>query len=587
MASLDQHQPLRQLDAQLDVHPAIISALIRRVRSLVTRLIDRDIDEERITGAEGLIDKRVISAFHELGGDFGDAVPYALLEARKTFERDAEKQPLDHGLNQKRMVACEVLVVRLVAHIERSSIEKGPPSSTASHHLCLTKKFRRYQSDGDVEHPTSALEAAIDQNCVPVLASIEARRATQAIWNGSLVQRYSPNGYTYFVPYDKEHDGAFLSHFHPSRLGVPKYSYITNIVLWVFFLAIFTVQTRTLKSFDLFEGILWVMAAGYFVEDASRWVKMGGLGAIEFWTVMDILTDGLLLVSFSFRVASFVTHGKHADTYELRAFQFLACVAPLIWVQLLKVADGFVYFGTLTVIILRMFKESAIFFTLLALVMVGFGHAFLALDAADESRVDNVVVRIIDVLTQALLGGADFDLTNEDAFGYPYGHILYYAYCFVTAVILLNILIAFFGTAYSDVVDSADEVYAAFFCQKVIAMVRAPDQFVYLPPFNLLEAFVIAPLEWIVSHETYAKLNYSVQSVLFALPLMCIAFYESRAARNGGSIRLPLLEEEETDASRSMLQGTNEDPIVPEMEGSGGLQISRTKFEDLVGMMQR
>lgn len=586
MSSLDGHQPPRQLDAALDVHPAIITALIRRVKSLVARLIDRDVDEERVRGAEGLISDKTISAFHELGGDFGDAVPYALLEARVEFEEDAEKQPLDHGLNRKRAIACEVLVQRLVAHIERSSIGSAS-SSVGSYHLCLTKKFRRFESDGDVTLPTSALEAAIDQNCVPVLASIEARRATQAIWEGTLVQKYSAGGYTYFEPYDKKEDGAFLSHFHPSRLGVPKYSYITNIVLWIFFLAIFTVQTRTFKSFDVFEAILWIMAAGYLVEDASRWVKMGGLGAVEFWTVMDLFTDGLLFVSFCFRVASFVSHGKRSDSYELRAFQFLACVAPLIWVQLLKVFDGFVYFGTLTVIILRMFKESAIFFTLLALVMVGFGHAFLALDAADESRVDNVAVKIIDVLTQSLLGGADFELTNEDAFGYPYGHILYYAYCFVTAVILLNILIAFFGTAYSDVVDSADEVYAAFFCQKVVAMVRAPDQFVYAAPFNLLEAFVIAPLEWVLPHETYAKLNYSVQSVLFALPLMCIAFYESRVARNGGSIRLPLLEAEENDPTSSMLEGTQEDPIVPELDGSGGMQISRTKFDEIVGMMKQ
>lgn len=585
MASIDAHEPLRQLDAELDVHPAIISALIRRVKSLVTRLIDRDIDEERITGAEGLIDNNVVSAFHELGGDFGDAVPYALLEARKTFERDAEKQPLDHGLNRKRMIACQVLVQRLVAHIERSNIEKGP-EYTGGYHLCLTKRLRRYESDGDVSLPTSALEAAIDQNCVPVLASIEARRATQAIWEGTLVQRYSPHGYTYFVPYDKKDDGAFLSHFHPSRLGVPKYSYITNIILWIFFLAIFTVQTRTLKSFDVFEGILWVMAAGYLFEDASRWAKMRGLGVIEFWTVLDVFTDGLLLVSFCFRMASFAARGEKSDRYELRAFQFLACVAPLIWVQLLKVFDGFVYFGTLTVIILRMFKESAIFFTLLVLVMIGFGHAFLALDTADGSLVDNVLVKIVDVLAQALLGGADFDLTNEDAFGYPYGHIMYYAYCFVTAVILLNILIAFFGTAYSDVVDSADEVYAAFFCQKVVAMVRAPDQFVYLPPFNLLEAFVIVPLEFVLSHDAYARLNHSIQSVLFALPLMCIAFYESRAARNGGSIRLPLLETESSDPSRSILDGTEEDPIVPEMEGTGGLQISRTKFEDIVRLIK-
>lgn len=578
---------VRQLRAEDEVHPAIITALIRRVKLLLIKLIDHEVDEDNITSSEGLIDAKVVTAFHSLGGDFGDAVPYALLEARKMFERDMEKQPLDQEVNRGRAIAAEVIARRLVAHIERKVIEEGLGES-GSHFLSLTKKFRRFQSDGDVNVATSALECAIDQKCVKLLSSIEARRATQAIWDGSLVQKYAPSGYAYFEPYEHKDDGAFLAHFDPARLGVPRYSYTINIFLWIFFLAIFTVQTRTFKSFDVFEGILWLMAAGYLVEDASKWVKMGGLGAIEFWTVMDILTDGLLLVAFSFRTASFLSHEKGpVARYELRAFQFLACVAPLIWIQLLKITDGWKYFGSLQVILLRMFKESAIFFTLLIIVMIGFFHAFYALDAADESRVDNAVVKIIDVLTQALLGGADFDLTNDEAFGYPYGHILYYAYCFVTAVILLNILIAFFGTAYSDVVDSADEVYAAFFCQKVISMVRAPDQFVYLPPLNLLEAFVIAPLEWVVSHHTYARINHSVQSVIFALPLMCVAFYESRVARRGGVLALPMLSHEQDDLANAGFSGTEEDPIIPDSHTNSGLQISRTNFDDLVKMLAR
>lgn len=580
-------QPVRQLKAEDEVHPAVITALIRRVRLLLIKLIDHEVDEDNITSSEGIVDANVVAAFHRLGGDFGDAVPYALLEARKLFEKDMDKQPLDQEVNRGRAVAAEVIARRLVAHIERTVIEQGL-SNSGSHFLSLTKKFHRFQSDGDVNVATSTLECAIDQKCVKLLSSIEARRATQAIWDGSLVQRYAPSGYVYFEPYERKDDGAFLAHFDPARLGVPRYSYTINIFLWIFFLAIFTVQTRTFKSFDVFEGILWIMAAGYLVEDASKWVKMGGLGAIEFWTVMDILTDGLLLVAFSFRTASFLAHDKHVAQYELRAFQFLACVAPLIWIQLLKITDGWKYFGSLQVILLRMFKESAIFFTLLIIVMIGFFHAFYALDAADESRVDNAVVKIIDVLTQALLGGADFDLTNDEAFGYPYDHILYYAYCFVTAVILLNILIAFFGTAYSDVVDSADEVYAAFFCQKVISMVRAPDQFVYLPPFNLLEAFIIAPLEWIVSQHTYARINHSVQSVIFALPLMCVAFYESRVARRGGVLALPMLYNEEDELANAGLSGTSEDPIVPrDMQHSAGLEISRTNFDDLVKMLAR
>ncbi|PWY99639.1 hypothetical protein BCV70DRAFT_200563 [Testicularia cyperi] len=583
---------LHTLQADYDVPPAIVSALIRRVKCLLIEFIDHDIDESKITSAEGIIDAHVIQAFHALGGDFGDAVPYALLETKKLFEDDAERQPLDHALNSRRAAAAEVVAIRLVAHLERASLEAekqygfSAHTGRRSHFLSLTKKFRSLQPDGDVNIATSALESAIDQNCVDFLSSIEARRATQAIWDGSLVQRYSPTGYPYFTPYEEKHHPAFLAHFHPVRLSVPKYSYIINIVLWCFFLAVFTVQTRTLKEFDVFEAILWIMAAGYIVEDASRWFKIRGLGAIEFWTVVDLCTDSLLVVSFAFRVASFATHSdKQQALYELRAFQFLACVAPLIWIQLLKIFDGFSYWGTVQVVILRMLRESVVFFSLLMLVLVGFGHAFLALDAADEKRVDGVVEKITDLLTQALLGGADFELTSED-FGYPFGKVLYSAYLFVSVVLLLNILIAFFGSAYSEVVETREQVYAAFFCRKVISMVRAPDQHVYLPPFNLLEAFIIAPMEWVVSTSTYTSLNYWVQSVLFSAPLMLIAWYESRLAQHDGSIALLLNDNADDDPLRNHgLQGSAQDPILPDSD-SNDLQISTTKFDELVKMVR-
>ena len=572
------------INVHTQVDPRVVSAIIRRVRALVIRLIEHDMDRDSITSTEGVITPQVVSAAHEVGGDFGDAVPFCLLEARKTFLRDASIHPLDYNLNQQRATATEVIACRLVSHIERVYADRFVSSGQGAH-LCLTKKFSRVESDGDISIPTSALETAIDQHIVPFLASTEAQKAVKAIWEGKLVQRYGEDGYSYFEPYHAQEDGSFLAHFHPSRLAVPRYSYIINIVTWVFFLAIFTVQTRTYKSFDVFEALLWVMAAGYFVEDATRWFKIGGIDSVNFWTILDIATNSLFLVSFTLRMASFIAHGKDADLYQLRAFQFLACVAPLVWIQLLKLFDGFVYFGTLQVIIVRMMKESATFFTLLLLVMVGFFHAFYALDAADESRVDNAVTKIVDTLTQTLLGGADFDLTNDQAFSYPYGHILYLAYCFVTAVILLNILIAFFGTAYSEVVESAHDVYCGFFSEKVISMVRAPDQYVYVPPFNLIEAFLIVPLEFVLPHDSYASLNYWIQSTLFSLPLFGIAFYESRLAHKTGAIALQGAPSDLDEARASGLAGTLEDPEVPEDELSSGLKISRTKFEDIIKMI--
>ena len=84
----------------------------------------------------------------------------------------------------------------------------------------------------------------------------------------------------------------------------------------------------------------------------------------------------------------------------------------------------------------------------------------------------------------------------------------------MTAVILLNILISLFSSAYSEVglafspfpfpdaeldflnqiVEDAEAEFLTFFATKTVGLIRAPDEFVYPAPFNLVEVF-IAPFE--------------------------------------------------------------------------------------------
>jgi hypothetical protein len=54
-------------------------------------------------------------------------------------------------------------------------------------------------------------------------------------------------------------------------------------------------------------------------------------------------------------------------------------------------------------------------------------------------------------------------------------------------VILLNVLVSLFSSAYDDVVEDAEAEYLAFFAGKTIEMVRAPDDFVYPAPTNIIE----------------------------------------------------------------------------------------------------
>jgi hypothetical protein len=93
----------------------------------------------------------------------------------------------------------------------------------------------------------------------------------------------------------------------------------------------------------------------------------------------------------------------------------------------------------------------------------------------------------------SLLGRSpDFDSPNE-RFGYPFGLIIYYSWNFLATIILVNVLIALFGSAYSDVEENATDEYLAFFAHKTIDLsefslnvdvdlaeyvVRAPDSYV-------------------------------------------------------------------------------------------------------------
>lgn len=109
--------------------------------------------------------------------------------------------------------------------------------------------------------------------------------------------------------------------------------------------------------------------------------------------------------------------------------------------------------------------------------------------------------------------------------------ILYYIYSFVIMVILLNILIALYNSAYEDITGNADDEYMALFAQKTMQFVRAPDENVFIAPFNLIEMFLlILPLEWWMSEKTYAMVNDYVMFFLYSPLLLVTAAMETKAA---------------------------------------------------------
>ncbi|KAH8830357.1 calcium activated cation channel [Flagelloscypha sp. PMI_526] len=516
----------------VEADPDVINKLVNRIRIPTSRIICAP----------------VIAAFRDAAGDFVQALPYALLRARAEFMYDANHNAADYDENYGRAIACEVLARRIVHFAPAESLNS-----------LLSTRFRHRQIDGDISGYANCLEMAIDSNSTIFLSSSEAQDVVLALWKGDLIQKNNPDhDIEYTIYEDSHHKRTFWDHVNPNRLSVPRYQNMFRIIVWLVLLFVFSQAVQSpvddindpSAPMSPWEIALYLLGFSLGVEDLHTLYKLLSLFSwrlFSFWTLVNLMTDSLLLSAFIVRVIGLLVDGIDLRT---RSFQILSFVGPLLWMKLIRIFDGYKYVGTMQICIARMLRESGIFFALLSILALGFYQGLYALDLADG--VADTPVVVVNLLVQALLGDPSFDKFAESSAGLW----LYYLWNVVTAVILLNVLISLFSSAYEDVVDDAEGEYLAFFAEKTVGMIRAPDSYVYPAPFNLIEAFFIAPFEPCVSHQTYAIINNYVMTTIFFVPLLFLALYES----------------------------TLHQKVQPWLSGDdqGGPQISTVKFDDIV-----
>jgi hypothetical protein len=71
----------------------------------------------------------------------------------------------------------------------------------------------------------------------------------------------------------------------------------------------------------------------------------------------------------------------------------------------------------------------------------------------------------------------------------------------------------------------------ALFSQKTMQFVRAPDENVFIAPFNLIEMlFLILPFEWWMDEKRYDHLNDIVMAVIYSPLLLVTALLEQQEA---------------------------------------------------------
>ncbi|KAI0638379.1 hypothetical protein C8Q77DRAFT_1154034 [Trametes polyzona] len=529
----------------LDPSPDTITSLVRRVKTMTLKLLPVEVPPDSISDPTSrIITPQVINAYIDAAGDFLEALPYCLLRARKEFIWEANHNPADFGENECRATACEVLARRVV--------HQAPPEKISA---IMSSRFRHREIDGDVSGRVSALEMAIDSHCTIFLSSSEAQDVVQDLWSGRTVQVYDDDGDVSFVPYGEVLTNGFWSHLDPGRLGVPRYQNIFRITVWFLFLLSYSQAVREpldkLNSdgngLDEWEIVMYVLALAFSLEDLHKIFKILTLvswRAFGFWHVVSFITDCLLTAAFALRMA-----------------------------ELIPIFDGYKFVGTMQICVARMLKESGFFFCLLALLGIGFLQGLYALDAAD-GQTDHPT-EILNVLIQALLQAPDYEMFKPS----PLGMTLYYLWNVATAVVLLNVLISLFSSAYEDVVEDAAAEYLTYFAGKVISMIRAPDEFIYPPPFNIIEIFFVAPFEFFVTEKTYAKINRYVMLTVFFVPLCMIALYEAQLDPSKNRwVKDWFSSPDEGGADAPHFR----DPDVTGEDAARGLKISRKPFSELV-----
>ena len=335
-----------------------------------------------------------------------------------------------------------------------------------------------------------------------------------------------------------------MAHLDPDRMRAPRYQSAATMLISIVYLGLYTAAINTVNrngDLDFVECLLYAFTFGFLFDELTKFWK-AGYHIFGFWNAFNGVLYGLIMVSLGLRFVAFSKPASNdihfkgpREHYNELSYNFLAFSAPFFWIRLLLYLDSFRFFGAMLVVLKVMMKESVIFFALLVVIIIGFLQSFIGLDYAEDNVLGDVGF-IISSMANALMQSPDFE--GFEQFGHPFGIILYYLFTFIVMVILLNILIALYNSAYEDIYENADDEFLALFSQKTMQFIRAPDENVYIAPFNLVEIFLVAlPFEWWMGKKTYERLNDIVMATLYSPLLLVAAYFETRTARDIRSAR--------------------------------------------------
>ncbi|EXJ82570.1 hypothetical protein A1O3_06383 [Capronia epimyces CBS 606.96] len=502
-----------------------VTKVALRLKYQIEEVIPIEIAEDKVTAANSpIITPKVVATAKQAGGeDYAACVVYCLLVCKRWFVRQANLELWDADLHHVRAVACEILAKRII---------EGEEDQEFLLQDVLLKRYSVLRKD-EVTQPANAIERAVDLHCLTVIGSSGYQKCIKYLWRGWIHQDdKDPSNYVFYAQRDNTN---YWAHLDPDRMRAPIYQNVVQISFSIIYLALFTGAVNTINEdgdLDVVEGILYLMTLGFICDEFAKFWKVG-LWYFGFWNAFNNFLYALLTASFVIRMMA-LAHSPEASD-ERRAelnklgYHIFCFSAPMFWMRLLLYLDTFRFFGAMLVVLKVMMRESIIFFALLVVVCVGFLQAFIGLNQVEGNS--SITSFILTAMANSVMQSPEFD--GFDDYAHPFGLILYYIFTFVVMVILLNILIALYNSAYEDITDNAIDEYMAMFAQKTLQFTRAPDENVFIAPLNLIELFfLIIPFEWWMDRYHYGRLNDYVMAVIYSPLLLGTAALEAREAQS-------------------------------------------------------
>jgi len=502
-----------------------VTKVALRLKYQIEQVIPCELVEQKVTKANSpIITKKVIQTAKEAGGkEHAACVVYCLLVCKRWFKRQAMLELWNSEMHDVRAIACEVIA---------KSIIEGEEDQDYLMQEVLLKRYSILR-DGQETEPANVIERAVDLHALRVIGSSGYQKCVNWLWKGWLHQDDKDAGS--FISYKEKANTSYWPHLNPDRMRAPRYQNAFQVLISFVYLGLYTGAVNTVNEdgdLDVVEGILYLMTFGFICDEVAKVWKIGRY-YFGFWNAFNNCLYALLTASFIIRLVA-LGHSPHSDNerrIELNklSYHIFAFSAPMFWLRLMLYLDTFRFFGSMLVVLKVMMKESLIFFALLIIIVIGFLQAFVGLNQTQDNRY--ITSFIIQAMANAVMQSPDFD--GFDEYAAPFGLILYYIFTFSVMVILLNILIALYNSAYQDITDNAIDEYMALFAQKTMQFVRAPDENVFIAPFNLIELFfLIIPFEWWMDANRYERLNNYVMGFIYGPLLLVTAFIETREAHH-------------------------------------------------------